>query len=201
LGAIAQRHGVAMADLRRAKGWVGQLLEAALGATASNRSAPDFEALGIELKTVPVDEQGRPRETTFVCTAALEEMGGQPWEESRVLNKLARVLWVPVEAAPHIDLAQRRVGMPLLWSPSAEEEAALRRDWQEFAELVGAGMIEAITAHKGACLQMRPKGANARQNRWAIGEDGVPIRTAPRGFYLRASFVEKILQRHYAPGS
>lgn len=201
LGAIAERHGIPLADLRRAKGWVGQLLEAALGATAASRATPDFEALGVELKSVPVDGAGRPRETTFVCTAALEEMGGQPWAESRVFKKLARVLWIPVEADPAVELPWRRVGMPLLWSPAAEEEAVLRGDWDEFAELVGHGLVESITAHRGEALQMRPKGANARQVRWGVDADGAPIRIAPRGFYLRASFVEGILRRSYAlPG-
>ncbi len=34
------------------KGWVGQAIELALGATAGNQSAPDFCSLGIELKTL-----------------------------------------------------------------------------------------------------------------------------------------------------
>src|SRR5690606_11608652 len=120
----------------------------------------------VELKTVPVDATGGPRETTFVCTAALDEMGHQPWEVSRVREKLAAVLWIPVEAAPDLEPAWRRVGMPLLWRPDAREEALLRADWEEFAELVGQGQVESITAHRGAVLQMRPKGANAAQIRW-----------------------------------
>lgn len=198
LGKIAERFGVPLADLRRAKGWVGQLLEAALGATAANRAVPDFEALGIEMKTTPVDNGGKPRETTFVCTAPLDEMGGQRWEESRVREKLARVLWIPVQADPAVEMPLRLVGMPLLWSPDPAQEEALRRDWNEFAELVGAGQVESITAHRGACLQMRPKGANAKQVAWGIGEDGEPIRTSPRGFYLRASFVGGLLRQGYA---
>ena len=197
LGAIAERHCVPLADVRRAKGWIGQLLETALGATAKSRAAPDFEALGIELKSVPVDVAGRPKETTFVCTAALEEMGGQQWEASRVRKKLARVLWVPIESDPSVELQWRRVGMPLLWSPQGEEEALLRADWDEFAELVGAGAVESITAHRGRVLQMRPKGANAAQVRWGVDADGEPVRVAPRGFYLRSGFVGSILQRAF----
>ncbi len=54
------------------KGTVGQLLERALGATGGSRAEPDFPAIGVELKTVPVDETGRPRESTYVCTLPLE---------------------------------------------------------------------------------------------------------------------------------
>src|SRR5262249_39636744 len=75
LGAIAEDHGVvAPSELLRAKGWAGQLLERALGASAASRAEPDFQRLGIELKTLPIDARGRPRESTFVCTIALSEI-------------------------------------------------------------------------------------------------------------------------------
>ncbi len=45
---------------------------------------------------------------------------------------------------------------------------------------------------------MRPKGANAAQVRWGLNEDGLPVRVAPRGFYLRSAFVEAILRRAFA---
>ena len=41
-------------ELSRAKGLVGDLVECVLGADRAAGSAPDFPALGIELKTVPV---------------------------------------------------------------------------------------------------------------------------------------------------
>ncbi len=47
---IANALGIATPpSLRRAKGWVGQLLEQFLGSSAGSRSAPDFPHLGIEL--------------------------------------------------------------------------------------------------------------------------------------------------------
>src|SRR5688572_5579121 len=102
-------------DLRRAKGWVGALLERALGASAGSRAAPDFEHLGIELKTLPVDARGRPLESTFVCTIPLAEIGEVEWAASRVRRKLARVLWMPVEGERRLAVGVRRLGAPLLW--------------------------------------------------------------------------------------
>lgn len=197
VGMIAEQHTVPLADLRRSKGWVGRLVEIALGATAASRAAPDFEALGVEMKTVPVSASGTPRESTFVCSAPLETMGEIGWDESPVRKKLARVLWVPVEADKEVPLPERRFGVPLLWSPSAQEEEALRRDWDEFAERVGRGRVEEITAHLGCHLQLRPKGASASAVRWGIDEDGNAIRTLPLAFYLRASFVRSILERNF----
>ena len=41
-------------DLKRDKGWVGTLLERALGATAGSKAEQDFSHLGVELKTLPI---------------------------------------------------------------------------------------------------------------------------------------------------
>ncbi|WP_412459555.1 MutH/Sau3AI family endonuclease, partial [Aeromonas caviae] len=98
------------ADLRRDKGWVGQLIEWQLGASAGSKPEQDFPDLGIELKTIPIDPQGKPLETTFVCVAPLIGVSGQRWEESNVRNKLSRVLWIPVEGSRDIPVGDRRVG-------------------------------------------------------------------------------------------
>ena len=55
LGELAWKHGRSVPkDLRRAKGWFGQLIEETLGATAASLAEPDFQQLGIELKTIPI---------------------------------------------------------------------------------------------------------------------------------------------------
>jgi DNA mismatch repair protein MutH len=189
---------VVPADLRRAKGFTGQLIERTLGATAASRAEPDFPALGVELKTLPVDGRGRPVESTFVCSIPLTEIGQVEWESSRVRRKLARVLWVPVQGERRIPVGARRVGEPLLWSPDPEEEALLRFDWEELAGIIGRGGVESVTGRLGRCLQVRPKAANSRVRRQGFDEEGVPFAALPRGFYLRATFTAGILGKHYA---
>jgi len=199
LGALACELGWPVpAHVGRAKGWVGELVEAALGASAASRPGPDFAHLGVELKTVPVDRTGRPRESTYVCSVPLHESSGIDWACSPVRRKLERVLWVPVEAEPSLPLGERRVGSALLWSPSADEDAALKSDWDELMDMVCFGRLHRITAHHGQYLQIRPKAADSRARRQATGEDGAREPTLPRGFYLRASFTRAILRRHYA---
>jgi DNA mismatch repair protein MutH len=199
LAELAAAHGhVVPVDLRRAKGWVGTLIEAALGASSASRDCPDFEALGIELKTLPIGDNGKPCESTFVCTVDLLEIGRTEWPASRLRRKIARVLWVPVEGERRIPVGARRVGTPLLWSPSPEEEAALRLDWEEIAGLIGRGELERITGHIGCHLQARPKAATGRSRRRSMDAEGRAVDALPRGFYLRARFTEGLLARHYA---
>jgi DNA mismatch repair protein MutH len=194
LATIAERlHARMPPEQSYAKGWVGRLIEHALGATAASRPEPDFVELSIELKTVPVDRHHRPRESTFIASIALEEMHSVRWDDSHVRRKLSRVLWLPVEAEPTIPLPLRRVGSPLLWSPSRRDESILRRDFEEAADLIAHGYIETLTAHRGQYLQVRPKASSSRARTWTRDEEGASVMTLPRGFYMRRSVTAKIL--------
>ncbi|MEF1289159.1 DNA mismatch repair endonuclease MutH [Vibrio sp. M260118] len=184
-------------DLRRDKGWVGQLLEWHLGATAGSKPTQDFEKLGIELKTIPISYSGKPLETTFVCVAPLIGVHGLTWDTSHVRNKLSRVLWIPVEGEREIPLAERCIGSPLIWSPSEQEEQQLKADWEELMEMIVLGQVEQINARHGEYLQLRPKAANSRVLTEAYGASGKPIKTLPRGFYLRTQFTARILENNY----
>jgi len=161
---------------------------------------PDFEHLGIELKTLPVSLEGRPLETTFVCTIPLLQMGALEWEQSGVFKKLQRVLWFPVEGTRSTPVTRRRIGTPLLWSPSPEEAADLRFDWEELAGLIGRGRVEDITGHLGRYLQVRPKADHSRARRRALGADGSTFAALPRGFYLRTSFTARMLRQYFVLG-
>ncbi|MTD37147.1 DNA mismatch repair endonuclease MutH [Erwinia sp. CPCC 100877] len=198
LGELGKMAGLPIPkDLRRDKGWIGILLEMWLGASAGSKPEQDFAAIGVELKTIPIDRLGRPLETTFVCVAPLTGNSGVVWETSHVRHKLKRVLWVPVEGERAIPLAERRVGSPLLWSPSPEEEMQLRRDWEELMDMIVLGQVERITARHGEVLQLRPKAANGQALTDAIGANGETILTRPRGFYLKKPFTAALLARHF----
>jgi DNA mismatch repair protein MutH len=196
LGELARTEGVTLPpDTRRHKGAVGALIEKALGATARARAVPDFEALGVELKTIPLRRDGRPRESTFVCSIPLARIAEERWATSTLRAKLARVLWVPIESERGIALASRRIGSARLWSPSSDEEAALREDWEELAGRLGRGEAEPLRAHAGKWLQVRPKAASGAVRRTALDEEGAPALVNPRGFYLRASFTARLFAR------
>lgn len=176
------------------KGHAGALLEKALGATAGSAGIPDFPHLGIELKTIPVDASGGPQESTFVCTISLVDADRDEWETSRARAKLARVLWVPIVAAPGRPGGERRVGSPLLWRPTAAQDRVLRADFEELMGIIGIGAVEALTARSGRWLQVRPKAASSRVRTVAFGRDGELITALPRGFYLRPGFTGAILR-------
>lgn len=197
LGILARHCGQTLpTTLHRAKGFVGQLIEAALGASAHNQSLPDFPNLGIELKTLPIDSKGYPRESTYVCTAPTQTEVSN-WQHSRVRQKLLHVLWVPIEGDPKIPLAARRIGTPLLWKLNPTLEAVLEQDWEELSTMLRLGQEATLTARLGTYLQIRPKAAHSRIMQHRINEEGDPIQNNPRGFYLRSLFTRKLLEEAY----
>ncbi|HHF4462512.1 DNA mismatch repair endonuclease MutH [Haemophilus influenzae] len=181
-------------DLKRDKGWVGMLLERALGATAGSKAEQDFSHLGVELKTLPINAEGYPLETTFVSLAPLVQNTGVKWENSHVRHKLSCVLWMPIEGSRHIPLRERHIGAPILWKPTAEQERQLKQDWEELMDLIVLGKLDQITARIGEVMQLRPKGANSRAITKGIGKNGEVIDTLPLGFYLRKEFTAQILK-------
>ena len=198
LGQVANCLNVSVPEnLQHTKGWQGQLIETALGGIEPTFAGPDFPELGIELKTIPLDHRGLPKESTYVCAVELSEIHGQQWETSLIYNKLKQVLWIPIESGKHIPITQRHIGMPLLWSPDTTQEKLLKTDWEEHMEKISLGHIAEITAHMGNVLQVRPKAASGRMRRKSSNEQGETKDTLPRGFYLRPSFTSEILQQNF----
>jgi len=179
---------------QRAKGFIGGLLEQILGADAGPRAEPDFTALGVELKTIPIDPDGKPQESTFVCLAPTKFTAGQRWQDSVVKRKLSQVLWVPIEGAGDTPFLRRRIGWAVLWKPTLAQENVLRQDWEELVERLALGQHDLLSARLGQVLQLRPKAAHGKVTTIAADEDGVPQATLPRGFYLRPRFTHEILR-------
>lgn len=195
LGELAQRYGITLASSPiHSKGQIGELFEHALNATAGNAPIPDFPELGVELKTIPLQANRSPIESTFVCSISLKNVEHEEWKTSRVRAKLSCILWVPIESTKKIPIEERRVLSPLLWSPSPEQEAILKADFEELMGYLGSGHAEEISAHLGRWLQVRPKAANSRVRVTTWARDGEPVWIVPCGFYLRTAFTKLILE-------
>jgi DNA mismatch repair protein MutH len=200
LGELADALGLPVPVGRvRTKGWSGQVIEHELGVAVGGTRGPDFAALGIELKTVPVRDAGlgvlEPLESTAVCQIDPVAIAGESWDSSYVRAKLARVLFVAL-AVPEgaRSVGERQVAAVQLWSPDAAEESALRADFELFVrEYYRRGRAAEITGHLGTVLQVRPKGRDAADLRDAYDAQGRPSRVGKHGFYLRPAFVARIL--------
>lgn len=178
------------------KGFTGELLEALLGASAQNLPIPDFPNLGLELKSLPVDNDLVPLESTFVCHAPLTNIRKLTFENSAFFSKIKRVLFVVINAQRDQDFKDRKVLGYFFYTPSEDDLATLKSDYKELYELVKTGNIDKVNARIGHIIQMRPKGANGKALTQCIGPDGSIIMTRPRGFYIRRSFTTELVRRY-----
>ena len=195
-GQLAMELGLIIPELSsQRKGWVGQAIELALGANANNKALPDFQHLGIELKTLPIAQSGKPTESTFITSISLLTIHQEDWHSSQCYSKLKRILWIPVEGDTDIPYLHRRIGRGFLWSPDQQEEQTLAEDWNYLTLQISTGQLATIDAKAGMYLQVRPKGANGKSLCYGYDEDGNKVKTLPRGFYLRSSFTENILKK------
>jgi DNA mismatch repair protein MutH len=198
LGDLAQELNVLVPEnLQVEKGWAGQLLEAYLGASAGNLPEPDFQILGVELKTLPINRDGKPLETTFVSVASLTQSKPVSWHESSIYKKLRHVLWVPIIAERDIPVPLRQIATPFLWQMDEQQETTLQTDWEELMELITFGHHDKINATHGEALQLRPKAADSSVRTQAFNQQGKPIQAPPKGFYLRTSFTKQILNKQF----
>lgn len=175
------------------KGWAGQALELALGADAGNQSLPDFQGLGVELKTLPIGRSGKPSESTFIVTIPLLTIHQQTWRSSQCFNKLKRVLWILIEGDTDIPYGHRRIGPGFLWSPNEEQERVLAEDWDYLSSQIALGYLEEVDSTVGEYLQIRPKGANGKSLCFGFDAEGNKVKTLPRGFYLRSRFTGSLI--------
>jgi DNA mismatch repair protein MutH len=196
LGDLAEQLGVPVpVGAVHTKGWPGQIIEHELGVETGGARGPDFAALGIELKTVPVDERLVPLESTAVCQIDPIAIAGESWDTSYARKKLDRVLFVALETRRGQPVGERRVSAVTLWSPTRAEHDVLRADFELFVrEYFRRGRADAITGHLGRVLQVRPKGKNAADLRDGYDEQGRPTRVGKCGFYLRPGFVASLLR-------
>lgn len=195
IAALANALGMPLpTESRRAKGFLGQLVEHALGSDPLAFDLPDFPYLGVELKTIPVNDQLQPLESTFCCSINMASADVAQWENSRLHKRLSCVLWVAVQGAKTMPMGDRSIVRTLLWRPDHEQMQRLRADWEDLMGAIGAGRAEQLTAHQGQILQVRPKAANASVRRLGASDDG-PTLLKPLGFYLRPSFTAEILRQ------
>lgn len=183
-------------DFKRNKGFVGQLIEDALGADAGNLDEPDFVSLGIELKTIPMSENGIPLESPYICYANLPPSHSN-WDGSRLERKTRKMLWVPYQGERHIPIAQKQLGMPFLWQRCQAVNELMQQDYFELVECALEGRFDEMGAQKGQIIQLRPKAANSKHQIHVTDSDGEATSTVPKGFYFRRAFLAQLFRQFY----
>ncbi|RIY34978.1 MutH/Sau3AI family endonuclease [Psittacicella gerlachiana] len=195
---ISHKHNVEMIySLHENRGWLGNLIEIALGATAGSKPTQDFINLGIELKTLAIATNGKAKSDIFISSLPINKFMLQNWQTSHVLYKLKKILFVPIEYNPDISLAQRRIGKAFLWSPNKEDLAIIKQDWETIMQIITQQDFNALKSNVGQILCVRTKALNTSQAVSIEDTDGFNLNLPPLSFYLRRSFINNIINSNF----
>ena len=188
-----------LANIIRAKGKTGQILELALGLNLTSGGL-DFE--DGELKTNKCDVNGKPLETMFICQIASmidDLLESKPFEETYLFEKIDRILYVPV----------CKIGHPSEWyfydayivdrsNPNyVEVYAQIEDDYYAICEKLREHIKQTNNIHtsSGELMQIRTKDSKPYH---AIFSNmiGSYISNKNHAFYFKKEFMKRIKQIH-----
>ncbi|QJC28370.1 MutH/Sau3AI family endonuclease [Enterobacteriaceae endosymbiont of Plateumaris braccata] len=180
-------------NLNKDKGWIGKLIELyLLGSQQKNIFNQDIPQIGIEIKTIPINEKGNTINNTFICSLPLKNKNFIIWEKSKLYNKLSKILWIPIITKnENVPFEMRVIGNPILWKPSKENYKNLYKDWLELMKLLVSGKIEYMNYYNGTILLVKTK-SNKNKLIKTINENNEIILTTPRAFYLKKKFTKTL---------
>lgn len=192
IGDIASEQGFVF---KNNKGDVGHLVEQLLGVKSSSFKGPDLPQYGLEIKTLPVDRQGRVLENTFVSRITL------PFTEtnftlSEFWYKAQKILFVPIIGNKNSESTDRILAQPFIWQACAKEFEVISQDWIDLSSYLRLGAWAKINSKIGDILHIRPKAAHA-QDLCSFEALGQQHQILPLGFYLRKSFTQSLIERNY----
>ena len=156
------------------KGFHRQLAVKILAAGGS--SIPELDRAGIELKTIRLRKNGKPRESMSFPGFKFLDIVNEDWEESSFFEKIEKkflfVVFSPKDSVDEI------FQTAFLWNMPYSDRLEAQRVWEDTKRRVAIdatdlpGMTESPVAH------VRPKGKD--------GNDKIP--TPQGGMYLRQAF-------------
>ena len=155
-------------------------------------SMADLEARGVSLKTVRVPEQAdgnRPYEPMTFPAFDPFELIEESWETSQLGRELKRLLLVVLRGKDG-PLRKFKIDFAFFWSPSDEQDALIRAEWEDVRRLIATGRATDLPkATDTTAIHVKPKGTSGADLVPAPG--GVQMRRS--GFALNQDFVEGLI--------
>lgn len=183
--------------LKKNKGFIGILLEKILGSnTTNNKSCVDFPSLGIELKSIPINELGYPLEDTCICTVPLTQNTGLMWENSYLYQKIKKILWIAVQGSKKILLQDRLFKKAFIWSPSKYETKIVKSDWEILMDKIVLGEFKKISSTDSNVLYIKNKHRNKFSRIKFTDELGNLQLIKPKAFYFKKRFTKILLKKY-----
>ena len=190
VGEVANRHGI---EPGRGKSRVSAVLRRSVGLSPKKLPA-ELEALGMELKTIPLGPSAWPHEAMSFPAFDPRELAGEEWEDSELLANIQNVLLVPTYREKRkSDLLNQQVCRPFRWAAEREQLAGIRLEWELYRDLVSQGRIDRLPSESETrFIHVRPHGKDASDRVEAPG--GLVV--VKQCFWLNREFVRELVLSH-----
>jgi DNA mismatch repair protein MutH len=147
----------------RRKGFAGHMVEAMLGIARNSLPDPDLDAIGAEVKSIPLWPDGRPRENTKVTSLTLRYVAGDAdFFTSHLYRKLRAVLFLPIQKNDNTRPHEWYLRPPFLWLPSTEQLDVIRREHAMYVEAIQAERWDMLSLEHGRYLGVNTSGRLSR---------------------------------------
>lgn len=142
-------------DPRKRKAAGAKVVESLLRIAQNSIPMPDLEALGTEVKTIPLNTLSTPREWTKVTSFSLVKTKEQSeFRRSSVFKKLRSILFVPIMKANNDSPDYWYLRPPFLWLPSEEQLEKFDADYEKIRAAAVAEDWSGLTGSPGTYLTL-----------------------------------------------
>lgn len=192
-----QTHLQRIDDIHRRKGSFGNALEKYYFQYDINSNPhPDFEKVGLELKTTPVkrnrDGSYSAKERLVFSMIDYMRVVDEDFEHSNFLEKARKVLLVTYEWRPNVDPLDYRIVLASLWGLPSKDMPQIKRDWETVVNKIRAGHAEDISSSDTMYLEACTKASNSRVRRH---QPFSATMAKPRAWALKESYMTAVNNR------
>jgi DNA mismatch repair endonuclease MutH len=156
----------------------------------------ELEALGLELKTIPLGPNAYPYEAMSFPAFDPAELAEEEWEDSELCGRLQNVLMAPVfRERRDDDLMDQRVCKPFRWTPSREQTNGIRVEWERYRDSFASGQVYNLpTSRETRFIHVRPHGRDGSDTVVVPGGRAI----VRQSFWLNPTFVQELVRSHHS---
>ncbi len=192
---------LALLDKKMKKGASGLIVELLLGIKNNNKSAPDLEEIGVEVKVLPLqvnrNRDVKAKEPTQIKMINYCDVAGESWDNASIRAKINMTFWIVYLSKTDGKALHQNDYVILDWyldHPDLETNEIFKKDWEAIRDMIIQGDADRLSCSMGIYIEPKTKGKNNRDLTNAPDGKGGLIEVRRRAFYYKKKYTnEKVI--------
>ena len=198
---MAQKYPELRSGNQSHKGRLGELIEEYhFGLKVNNEARPDFESLGVELKTSPLRENSKgelvAKERISLGMIDYFQIIEERFHTSGFWKKSEHLLIVFYLHNSAKDFVDREIQLADVWNFTQSDLIIIQQDWNYIRTKIEYGLAHELSEGDTMYLGAATKGANKFSKR---EQPNGSIRAKSRAYSLKITYVNRIIQQWLNP--